>query len=207
MSEDGNSPKPVLPPPSERVCVQAGLAEVRGTSVAYYWKRIAKTWLAWPGSNLAEFCRVFHIPVQIATPRLPRSEKLKALARLSQKRNEVVLKEMTVELVRDAQSEGRQLGRTLDAIQQIGGLGVTFALARIAKFTSEGLLPVASLPSAEVRRCVEIAAKAAEMLERAQQLRVSLAGNGSSDASRAVPTVRVDDRPMKKVESVSKPVG
>lgn len=185
-----------LPPPAERRCVTLGLAEITthgGRPVmGYYWKKIAVAWSGWPNANLVEFCRAYHIPYNRCSERPEMSQRRKAAAdaKAIADRHEMVLREMRVRMVRDAESEGRELALTLDAIQQIGGLGVRYAMAKLAKFSEGSLLPVASLPSQEVRRCMEIGWKAAEMLRTALELRRMADGSAGTDASRAEPVLR-----------------
>lgn len=172
--------------------VEQHKGKTRKTVMGYYWGRIAEAWAVWPGTNLREFCRAYHIPFQKAAVRPEMEYKLKVhrSREFARTRTELVLREMRVELVRDAESEGRQLAKTLDAVQQIGGLGVNFALARLAKFSGDGIVPVTAIPSAEVRRCVEIAWKATEMLRTALELRRATADSTASDAARSEPRIK-----------------
>lgn len=186
------------PPPARRRCVLIGMAELvkrpgKEDLVGYRWGRIAEAWLAWPGSNLREFCWVHHIAYHKATrrPEMSLARKAAMGAELARARQEAIIAAIRVEVIRDAESEGRQLARTLDAISQISGLGVAYAMARLAKFSDGGLLPVAGLPSAEVRRCMEIAYKAAEALRTCGELRKMAEDDGSPEAARTTPVPRL----------------
>lgn len=175
----GEKPKAsTLPPPRRRYCVLIGLAVEHTTGkgnakVRYDWPAVRNHWYAWPTANLSEFCRKYDIPFAVAMKhgKLSVEDKLRVLSRRSKSYRDLVLQQTAV-LGATGTNEVERVASILDSAEEVASLGVRYARARLARESTDGRLVVSTItPPTEVKRLLEILARACETLKDVAAMR------------------------------------
>lgn len=183
--------------PSTRLCVQRGMATVSkdGARVeGYDWDALYAMWLGSPTASLIDFGRMWGIPYRVLRGNARASKfRSRTKARMLQAQNatyrHAVLAQATILNVADTDSNVKHLARLLDMLQEGAGVGISYAMQRMAKRNpTGGLVPNMSASAADVTRCMMILARAAYVLRSLGDMRRDTEGEDESPSSKAIPT-------------------
>ena len=202
MSHEPYVIDPVL---KRRKVVKFGYASVSpdGKRVLKYdMDQIKRLWDEWPGLDIVEFGRHWGIPYAIVHhPRYPLSVAAKRAAESAEQRDwrRAVVLRASIPAVASEPDEIAALRQVLQQLRELGHAGTGYAHAKMVRSMGGVRHPNMAISPRDARYCMEIGARAAQIVAAYTGIREATQGaDGGSANSRVYPEI-VEDQPARPV--------